>query len=297
MSERLVATAAELRRRVDGWRSAGPGVGAGAVGTDPGAGGGAVGFVPTMGALHAGHLSLMRRARAECPRVVVSIFVNPRQFGPTEDFGRYPRTLEADLRLCAEAGVDAVFCPAPEEVYPPGFQTTVSVGPLTRRLCGLDRPDHFDGVTTVVARLFGLVRPTHAYFGQKDYQQASVIRRMVADLALEPEIVVCPIVREADGLAMSSRNRYLSADERQRALALCRGLERAQERFGAGERDAAAVTAALAEQLREAGAAVDYAAACDPVDLEPVARLESGTVLLVAARIGATRLLDNHILE
>lgn len=255
-----------------------------------------VGFVPTMGALHAGHVSLMERARVECDRVAVSIFVNPKQFGPGEDLGRYPRTLDADVEQVAAAGADAVFIPAVEAVYPPGFQTTVAVGPLTQRLCGLDRPGHFDGVTTVVCRLFGLVRPTHAYFGQKDYQQAVVIRRMVADLALEPEVVVCPIVREADGLAMSSRNRYLSREERERARAVPESLARAAHRFADGETDAESVLAGMREGLERAGARTDYVAGCDPDTLEPVARLAPGTVLLVAARIGATRLIDNRIL-
>ena len=249
-----------------------------------------------MGALHEGHASLIRRARAECGHVVVSVFVNPLQFGPNEDFDRYPRTLDADCEIAAEAGADLVFAPDAEEMYPAGFQTAVSVGPLAERLCGLNRPGHFDGVTTVVCRLFGMMAPDRAYFGQKDFQQVAVIRRMVADLAMPVEVVSCPIVREPDGLAMSSRNRYLSADERQRALALCGALAGVRERFRRGELNAGAALEAMAVELNAVGAEIDYLAACDPDSLEPVECLRSGTVLLVAARVGVTRLIDNLVL-
>ncbi|MDH5526118.1 MAG: pantoate--beta-alanine ligase [Nitrospirota bacterium] len=275
-----VDTVSRLRERVKGWRAEGR----------------IVGFVPTMGALHAGHRALMEQARAECGAVVASVFVNPKQFGPDEDFDRYPRTLEEDLVVASGAGVDAVFCPSVEDVYPPGFQTTVSVGPLTQRLCGLARPGHFDGVTTVVARLFGLVGAQRAYFGQKDYQQAQVIRRMTADLGLEPEIVVCPIVREADGLALSSRNRYLSPEARGRARAVPDSLARGAERFAEGVRDPGPVLAEMVCVLEAAGAEVEYVAACHPKTLEPVPELVPGTVLLVAARVETTRLIDNRIL-
>lgn len=264
----------------DGWRRAGE----------------SVGLVPTMGALHEGHASLIRQARSECDRVVVSIFVNPRQFGPGEDFGRYPRTLDADRELAEVNGADVIFAPTPEVVYPPGFQTVVEVGPLTERLCGLDRPGHFDGVTTVVARLFGLVRPERAYFGQKDYQQAQVIRRMTEDLALPVTVVVCPIVRDTDGLALSSRNRYLSEAERKRARAVPESLARVAARFVAGDTDADRALAEMGAWLGAAGVGVDYVAACDPDTLTPVKELSEGVVMLVAARIGGTRLIDNTIL-
>jgi pantoate--beta-alanine ligase len=276
----LITGARAMTRRSEAWRRAGRGVG----------------LVPTMGALHAGHAALLERARAECDVVVLSIFVNPRQFGPGEDLERYPRDLEADLAVAAEAGVDAVFAPDGKEVYPDGFRTTVSVGPLAQRLCGLDRPGHFDGVATVVCRLFGLVRPDRAYFGRKDYQQAVIVRRMAADLALGPEIVVCPIVREPDGLAMSSRNRYLSPQERRRAAAVPAALAEGERRFGAGETGADGVLAAMRAVLEADVDRVDYVAACHPESLEPVARLASGTVLLVAARVGTTRLIDNRVL-
>jgi len=275
-----VTTAAAMLRQAGTWRAAGR----------------RVGLVPTMGALHAGHAALLERARAECEAVVLSIFVNPRQFGPGEDLDAYPRTLEADLGLAAAAGVDVVFAPDAAEVYPDGFQTTVRVGALADRLCGLTRPGHFDGVTTVVCRLFGLVRPTRAYFGRKDYQQAVVIRRMVGDLALEPEVVVCPTVREADGLALSSRNRYLTPDERRRARALPDALAEGQRRFAAGETDPEGVLAAMRAVLREGAERIDYVAACDPDTLEPVRRLAAGTVLLVAAWVGPARLIDNRVL-
>jgi pantoate--beta-alanine ligase len=276
----LITGARDMTRRAEAWRRAGRGVG----------------LVPTMGALHAGHAALLARARAECDVVVLSIFVNPRQFGPGEDLARYPRDLEADLAVAGDAGVDAVFAPDGKEVYPDGFQTTVSVGPLAQRLCGLDRPGHFDGVATVVCRLFGLVRPARAYFGQKDYQQAVIVRRVAADLALGPEVVVCPTVREPDGLALSSRNRYLSPRERRRAAAVPAALAEGERRFRAGETDAAAVLAAMRDLLEPDTDRVDYVAACEPESLEPVARLAPGTVLLVAARVGTTRLIDNRVL-
>lgn len=229
---------------------------------------GSVGFVPTMGALHEGHASLIRRARAECGHVVVSVFVNPLQFGPNEDFDRYPRTLDADCEIAAEAGADLVFAPDAGEMYPAGFQTTVSVGPLAERLCGLNRPGHFDGVTTVVCRLFGMVAPDRAYFGQKDFQQVAVIRRMVADLVLPVEVVSCPIVREADGLAMSSRNALLPEEHRRLA-------PRFHEILAGGGTDEE-----MAAQLAAAGFEVDY-----------VARRDGR--ILGAVRIGNVRLIDN----
>jgi len=275
-----VTGAAAMQERASAWREAGR----------------SVGLVPTMGALHAGHAALLDRARGACDVVVLSIFVNPRQFGPGEDLETYPRTLDADRALAAAHGVDLVFAPGEKEVYPEGFQSTVSVGTLTRRLCGLDRPGHFDGVTTVVARLFGLVRPTRAYFGRKDYQQAVVIRRMTEDLALGPEIVVCPTVREADGLALSSRNRYLSPAERERARAVPEALVEGARRFQAGETGAAGVLKGMEGVLARGADRIDYVAACHPDTLEPVSRLVPGTVLLVAAHVGPARLIDNRIL-
>lgn len=271
---------AAMRTLAGGWREAGR----------------RVGFVPTMGALHAGHLSLIEAARAACDRVVVSVFVNPKQFGPNEDFDRYPRTLDADLSLAEGAGADAAFTPAVAEMYPDGFATTVSVAGLTEGLCGASRPGHFDGVTTVVARLFGIVGPCHAYFGQKDYQQVAVVRRMAADLALPVEVIACPIVREADGLAMSSRNRYLDADARRRAAAVPRALEAGAGLVAAGESVPARVLGAMRAELEGAGARVDYVAAVGADTLRPVSRVCPGDVLLVAAWFGATRLIDNRIL-
>lgn len=256
-----------------------------------------VGFVPTMGALHDGHVSLMEAARKQCDRVVVSIFVNPTQFGPNEDFEKYPRVLKDDLAIALRAGVDAVFTPEVKDVYPDGFATTVSVSGLTDRLCGASRPGHFDGVTTVVLRLFGLVRPAYAYFGQKDYQQVAVIRQMVQDLAVPVKVVSCPIWREADGLAFSSRNRYLDRGDRARALAIPQALNEAREQFASGTTDAAKLLARMEKTMRSAGLTPDYVAAVDPDSLVPVDRLRSGVVLLVAAYVGDTRLIDNTALD
>ncbi len=261
--------------------------------------GGPIGFVPTMGALHEGHLSLMRRAKAECQLVVASVFVNPTQFGPSEDLARYPRDLEGDTRLCASVGVDAVFAPAPAEMYPNGFATWVNAEDETaRRLEGQCRPGHFRGVLTVCLKLFNIVQPHRAYFGAKDYQQALLVRRMVRDLDLPLEIVVCPTVREADGLAMSSRNRYLDPAARAQAASLSRGLARAQAALSAGERDAAKLAGLIRAEILAAGpCAIDYAAIADPDTLAPVAAVDRPAVALLAVRIAGTRLIDNAILE
>lgn len=256
-----------------------------------------VGFVPTMGALHDGHVSLIDAARADCEKVVLSIFVNPTQFGPDEDFSTYPRTLEDDMARAEKAGVDVVFTPDVADVYPDGFATTVRVAGLTERLCGAARPGHFDGVTTVVLRLLGLVRPTRAYFGQKDYQQVAVIRRMVRDLAVPVKVVTCPTRREADGLALSSRNRYLDQAARTRARSIPGALDAARAQFAAGDTDAAEVLARMEQVLLAAGARPDYVAAVEPDTLLPVKHLRTGVVLLVAARIGDTRLIDNAVLD
>lgn len=245
-------------------------------------------LVPTMGALHAGHMALVARARTEADRVVVSIFVNPKQFGPGEDLARYPRRLEADRAMLADAGVDAVFAPSEADIYPPGFATTVHVGRLGDVLDGAARPGHFDGVATVVARLFGLVRPDVAVFGEKDWQQLRIIHRMVADLALPVGIVGHPTVRELDGLALSSRNAYLSADERARAPMLHAVLIEAAD----GLRRGVAYPLGTAQaQLTGAGFALDYLALTDADDLS--LRIAPPGRLLVAARLGTTRLIDN----
>jgi pantoate--beta-alanine ligase len=262
------------------------------------AAGRAIGFVPTMGALHEGHLSLMRRAKAECGIVVVSIFVNPTQFGPREDLARYPRDLAGDSRLCESVGVDALFAPAASEIYPEGFCTWVSQEDDTaRRLEGEWRPGHFRGVLTVCLKLFNIVQPHRAYFGQKDYQQALLVRRMARQLDLPMEVVVCPTVREPDGLAMSSRNRYLDPAARRQAASLFRGLESARAAVAAGERDAARLADLIRAGILAAGPCeIDYIAIADPETLAAVDRLHGPTVALLAVRIAGTRLIDNMML-
>jgi pantoate--beta-alanine ligase len=260
-------------------------------------GGHTIGLVPTMGALHAGHSSLIRAARASTGFVAVSIFVNPTQFGPSEDFARYPRTFEADCALAESEGADVVFAPAVEELYPAGASTFVEVEGPSDRLDGASRPGHFRGVATVVAKLLIAAEPDRAFFGQKDAAQVAVLRRMAADQRLLAEIVVCPIVREPDGLALSSRNRYLSPAERARALVLSRAIRRAEALVAAGERraerliEAAGKTFAAEREVR-----VDYIAAVDWATLEPVEVAAPGTLFAVAAWVGQTRLIDNCIL-
>lgn len=257
-----------------------------------------IGFVPTMGALHEGHRSLMRVARKDCQQVIVSIFVNPTQFGPKEDFGKYPRPLEADLAACQAEGVDGVFCPTVEAMYPPGSLTTVAVSRLTTGLCGAHRPGHFDGVTTIVAKLFNVVQPDVAYFGQKDAQQAVVIRRMTTDLLWPLEIVVCPTVREPDGLAMSSRNAYLSPAERKQALSLSQTLFWACDQVKAGRRDAARLTKEMREQIEQAGpCSIDYIEIVDADDLAEVETIGRRSLIALAVRIGGTRLIDNVVVD
>jgi pantoate--beta-alanine ligase len=256
-----------------------------------------IGFVPTMGYLHAGHLSLVHAARRECDVVLMSIFVNPRQFGPQEDFTTYPRALERDLGLARAAGVHAVFTPSVAEIYPAGFSTEVSVHELTAPLCGASRPGHFQGVTTVVATLFNIVGPDRAYFGQKDYQQALVIQKMVTDLHMPLDVVICPTIREADGLAMSSRNAYLSVAERQAALVLSRALRLAEERLAQGERQGGRLTATLRECIAaEPRARIDYVAVCDPHTLREVETLAGTVLVALAVYVGQTRLIDNALL-
>jgi pantoate--beta-alanine ligase len=252
-----------------------------------------VGLVPTMGALHHGHRSLIRRAVAECDRVVVSIFVNPAQFGAGDDFERYPRPRDTDLALLEEERVDAVFMPSTDEIYPPGFATRVKVsGPVAERLEAAQRPGHFEGVALVVTKLLIAARPDRAYFGRKDAQQCTVVSRLAEDLDTGVEIVVCPTVRDPDGLAASSRNAYLSADERERALAIPNGLIRAARLFEAGERDPTVLRKAVCAELDGAGMSVDYVEIVDPRDFSEVDHTAVGNEILVAAKIGSTRLID-----
>ena len=257
-----------------------------------------LGFVPTMGYLHKGHLSLVRRAKEECKDVAVSIFVNPTQFGPNEDLSRYPRDLQRDLALLESAGTNLVWTPTPEIMYPPHFQTWVNVEGLTLPLEGAIRPGHFRGVTTVVIKLFNAVQPDKAYFGQKDAQQAAVIRRMAADLNSAVEVVVCPIIREADGLAMSSRNIYLNAEERKAATVLYRALTAARSAYDSGVRSAQAlreiVTAAIAS---EPLAQLQYVSCADYDELQEQEEIGGKTLLSLAVLFGKTRLIDNVILE
>jgi len=258
-----------------------------------------IGLVPTMGFFHEGHLSLMRRARGDNDLVVVSLFVNPAQFAPGEDFAAYPRHAQRDAELAEVEGVDVLFSPPVEEVYPDGFHTTVTVAGLTEMLEGDEAQrgsEHFDGVTTVVTKLFNMVGPHVAYFGQKDAQQALVIGRLVRDLDIPVRIEVCPTIRDPDGLALSSRNAYLTAEERERALALSRALRAAETAVANGTREAAPVVAAAREELERAGVEPDYLQLRSATDLSPVERVNGSTLLAVAARVGRARLIDNAIL-
>jgi pantoate--beta-alanine ligase len=261
-------------------------------------GGGRLGFVPTMGALHEGHLSLVRAARASCGVVAASIFVNPTQFGPAEDLAKYPRSFERDCELLEREGVELVFAPSVEEMYPAGAVTWVTVEGLSDKLDGRSRPGHFRGVTTVVAKLFHVVEPDAAFFGQKDAAQVAIIRRMVRDLNLPVEIVVCPIVREADGLAMSSRNAYLDGEQRKRALVLHRSLVRVQQLVDAGERDVGRLMAAGREEFaRENSVRLDYFEIVDAETLDGLESVSGGALVAVAAFVGNTRLIDNVLLR
>jgi pantoate--beta-alanine ligase len=256
-----------------------------------------LGFVPTMGFLHEGHLELMKVARKHADVVIISIFVNPTQFGPSEDFKSYPRDLEGDLAKANSVGVDIAFTPPVEEMYPEGTQTTVTVGPLTRHLCGLSRPGHFDGVTTVVAKLFNITKPHVAVFGQKDYQQLTVIARMVRDLNMDLRIIGAPTVREPDGLAMSSRNSYLSPEERKSALSLKKSMDLADRLFEEGERNAGRIQAAVKDLiLSHPFTRIDYVSLCHPATLEDMDILGEQALLALAVRVGKTRLIDNCLL-
>jgi pantoate--beta-alanine ligase len=280
---RIIRTVCELREALAPERRAGR----------------SIGLVPTMGWLHEGHLSLVRRARAECDVLVVSLFVNPAQFGPAEDFDTYPRNEQHDRELAAAEGVDVLFAPPLDEVYPEGFDTAVTVGGLTSVLDGHpDRrgPGHFAGVTTIVTKLFNMVAADVAYFGQKDAQQAVVIRKLVRDLDIPIRIEVCPIVRDPDGLALSSRNAYLTPAERERALSLSRALRAAEATVAGGARDAVAVLAAARAELDEAGIEPEYLELRSASDLSEVERVNGATLLAVAARVGKARLIDNAIL-
>lgn len=255
-----------------------------------------VALVPTMGALHAGHLSLVQQARADHDRVIVSIFVNPLQFGPSEDFDRYPRTLAADLEQLRPYGVDAVFAPSAADMYPEPPLAYVDVGVITDQLCGASRPGHFRGVATVVTKLFHLTQPTAAYFGLKDYQQVAVIRRLVADLNFGIDIVACETVREPDGLALSSRNRYLSQTERAAARCVPAALDAGAAAIAAGVSDAEAVTAAMRHVIEnEPLARADYIAVADPDTLQPLQAVTGSVLLAVAVHVGSTRLIDNRV--
>ena len=280
MSLEVLSTRDALRQRLDQVRAAGK----------------SIGLVPTMGALHAGHLSLVDAARTECDFALVTIFVNPTQFGPQEDFSRYPRTLEADLGLLAERGAHCVFAPPLTEMYRSGEQTFVEVPAVSELLEGQIRPGHFRGVATIVLKLFNLAHADRAFFGRKDYQQSLVVRRMADDLDLPIQIRVCPTVRDSDGLALSSRNRYLSSDERRRALAIPRSLKLAAEMVRAGTREARAIASAMRGMLDKEQLAVDYIALADPQTLAPVDLVDRPIVALIAARVGQTRLIDNELI-
>jgi pantoate--beta-alanine ligase len=279
---RILRSIAAMRAQADAWRGEGR----------------RIGFVPTMGAFHAGHVSLMTQARAACDVVVTSLFVNPTQFNEAADLAAYPRDEATDARLAEEAGVDVLFAPTADEMYPPGFATTIAVSGLEEVLEGAMRgPQHFRGVATVVNKLFNIVAPHAAFFGQKDAQQVSVITRMVADLALPVEIVVCDIVREADGLAMSSRNVRLAGDDRTRALALWRGLQAARRAVDAGERSGPAAASAGMAEMRAAGIEPEYFAVVNRATLEPLREVQGDVLIAVAARVGPVRLIDNIVMR
>lgn len=257
-----------------------------------------IGFVPTMGALHEGHLSLIRQARKHCQNVVVSIFVNPLQFGPAEDLSCYPRTVKSDQELCREAGVDLLFWPSSKEFYSKDFQTSVTVNRLSQRWEGEARPTHFEGVTTVLTKLLCLVRPNQAYFGQKDYQQLLVVKQLVQDLSIDTRIVRCPTIRESDGLALSSRNRYLSESQRHQAASLSAALRQGVQAIMQGATNVRIIQNSMQKILRKiSGVKVEYLAVCDAETLEPLQRVKGQVVLLGAIRVGKVRLIDNVLVR
>ncbi|MCB5224169.1 MAG: pantoate--beta-alanine ligase [Candidatus Cloacimonadaceae bacterium] len=252
-----------------------------------------VGFVPTMGALHEGHLSLVERCKTECDLCVVSIYVNPAQFGPSEDLGKYPRNLDKDLELLSKRGADLVFFPDDVQMYPPGYRTWIDVEGLSEKLCGASRPGHFRGVATVVLKLCNIVRPDSMYMGLKDFQQIVVLERMLKDLDCETRIVRCPIIREEDGLALSSRNAYLEPDERLRAISLSQALKMAREQVASGTRDSAALIEEASKTVSAAGGTIDYIKIVDADTLEDVAMVNENSRMLLAVFMGKTRLIDN----
>jgi pantoate--beta-alanine ligase len=256
-----------------------------------------IGFVPTMGYLHDGHLSLVKEARKQNDVVVVSIFVNPTQFGPREDLKKYPRNIKRDIALLSRSGVDLVFCPDAPDIYPEGYNTYIEVKDLSDKLCGASRPGHFKGVATVVAKLFNIVQPDAAYFGEKDHQQQVIIRRMAADLNMDVDIVSMPTVREKNGLAMSSRNSYLSKDGISRALVINRALKFAKTLAGSGVKSAARIKAAMSQLMKTSKLKIDYISICDPQTLEEKKSVRGKTLIAVAAYIGKTRLIDNIVLK
>ncbi|SEF78856.1 pantothenate synthetase [Caloramator fervidus] len=257
-----------------------------------------IGFVPTMGYLHDGHKSLIERAREENEVVVVSVFVNPTQFGPNEDYDRYPRDEERDIKVCSEAGCDIMFIPNKDDMYGQDYSTYVEVLNLTEGLCGASRPGHFRGVATVVTKLFNIVKPTRAYFGQKDAQQLAVIKRMVEDLNMDVEIVPCPIVREKDGLAMSSRNVYLSEDERKQALVLYKSLKLAEDLIKNGERNVEKIKGEMIKLINTAkDSVIDYVEIVDNKNLKPLEKIEGEVLIAIAVKIGKTRLIDNTVVK
>jgi len=276
----LVKTINEVRQAVKHWKSEGK----------------SVGFVPTMGYLHEGHASLIEKSVKENDKTVVSVFVNPMQFGPKEDLASYPRDIDSDCTLCENMGADLVFNPEPEEMYDDGFCSYVDMSILTEELCGLSRPVHFRGVQTVVTKLFNIVTPDRAYFGQKDAQQLAIIKRMVKDLNMDIEIVGCPIIREADGLAKSSRNTYLNAEQRQAALILSKSLAKGKALIENGERDAARVIKEITDNINsEPLAEIDYVKIVDALTMQCVERIENEILCAIAVKIGTTRLIDNFI--
>jgi pantoate--beta-alanine ligase len=255
-----------------------------------------ISFVPTMGYFHDGHLSLMREGRQRADCLAISIYVNPTQFGPSEDFEKYPRDFERDKGLAGDAGVDVIFYPEDKEMYPEHYQTYVNVENVTQNLCGMSRPGHFRGVTTVCAKLFNIVKPHYAIFGEKDFQQLTAIKRMVLDLNMDLDIIGMPIVREPDGLAMSSRNVYLKTDEREAALSLSRSLNIAKEMYDRGERDVAAILAQVRKYIeRHPHTNIDYAKICDTTTLKDIGHIEGESVLALAVKINKTRLIDNYV--
>ena len=279
---KVVSTVCETRAQVKEWKNQGL----------------TVGLVPTMGYLHEGHQSLIKKAVEENDRVVVSVFVNPIQFAPNEDLETYPRDLEADKRLCDSTGADLIFHPTPDEMYPDGFSTHIQMDNLTKELCGKTRPTHFGGVCTVVGKLFNIIQPDKAYFGQKDAQQLAIIKRMVRDLNFDIEIVGCPIIREPDGLAKSSRNTYLNADERKAALILSKAIKLGEELVADGERNALTVIKAMTDKINtEPLARIDYVNVVDALSIEPLDVIKGEVLVAIAVYIGKTRLIDNFIIN